>query len=315
MEMMKAVRIHEYGGSEVLVYEDAPRPEPGPDDLLVRVRAASVNPVDWNMREGYLRQWVDLPLPATLGSDLAGDVVALGAQVRGFQVGDAVFGLTNMRVGAHAEYAAAPHSELALKPPALDYETAAAAGLSALAAWQALMEMAHLTAGQSVLIHAAAGGVGAFAVQFARLRGARVVGTASRGNVEFVRSLGADDVIDYTTTPFEEVVRDIDVVLDLVGGETQDRSWQVLKPGGVLLAALGLSPTAQQAAAAVGARGEMIVTQPNAGQERQIAELIAAGQVRPVVSMILPLSAARQAYDLSQSRHTRGKIVLRIGDA
>jgi NADPH:quinone reductase-like Zn-dependent oxidoreductase len=315
MEMMKAVRIHEYGGSEVLVYEDAPRPEPGPDDLLVRVRAASVNPVDWNMREGYLRQWVDLPLPAILGSDLAGDVVALGAQVEGFQVGDAVFGLSNMSVGTHAEYVAAPHSELALKPSALDYEMAAAAGLSALAAWQALMEMAHLTAGQSVLIHAAAGGVGAFAVQFARLRGARVVGTASRGNVEFVRSLGADEVIDYTTTPFEEVVRDVDVVLDLVGGETQDRSWQVLKPGGVLLTALGLSPTAQQAAAAVGARGEMIVTQPNAGHERHIAELIAAGQVKPVVSMILPLSAARQAYDLSQSRHTRGKIILRIGDA
>ena len=225
METMKAVRMYDYGGSDVLVYEDVPRPAPAPDEVLVKVRAASVNPMDWKMREGYVRAWIDLPMPSTLGRDLAGDVVAVGSAVTDFKVGDAVFGSVHMGLGTHAEYVAVPAAELAPKPASLDYEQAAAVGLPALAAWQALVELGGVSAGQTVLIHAAAGGVGSFAVQIAHHLGAHVIGTASQANAEFVRSLGADEVIDYEHTCFEDVVHDVDFVLDTIGDDTQARSW------------------------------------------------------------------------------------------
>ena len=314
MATMKAVRIHAYGGSEVLVYEDAPRPAAGADDLLVRVRAVSVNPVDWKIREGYLRQWMDMPMPRILGSDLAGDVVALGANVTGFQVGDAVFGMVDMSQGTNAEYVTVAHTQVAAKPRSLDYNAAATIPLCALTAWQALVEQGQLAAGQTVLIHGAAGAVGSFAVQIARLRGARVLGTASPTNAAFLRDLGADEVIDYHTTPFEEVARDVDLVLDSVGGDTQNRSWQVLKPGGLLITLLGLEPGAAEAAAARGVRGVMQATRPDATQLHEIADLIDAGRIRPATHTVLPLAAARQAHDLSQSSHARGQIVLRVGE-
>ena len=313
MATMKAVRIHGYGGSEVLVYEDVPRPAVGADDLLVRVRAVSVNPIDWKIREGYLRQWLDVPMPHILGSDLAGDIVALGANVTGFQVGDAVFGMVDMNQGTNAEYVTVAHTQVAAKPRSLDYNAAATIPLCALTAWQALVEQGQLAAGQTVLIHAAAGAVGSFAVQIARLRGARVLGTASPANAAFLRDLGADEVIDYHTTPFEEVAHDVDLVLDSVGGDTQDRSWQVLKPGGLLITLLGLEPGAA-AAAARGVRGVMQATRPDATQLHEIADLIDAGRIRPATHTVLPLAAARQAHDLSQSSHARGQIVLRVGE-
>jgi NADPH:quinone reductase-like Zn-dependent oxidoreductase len=261
-----------------------------------------------------VRQWIDPPLPLILGCDMAGDVVEVGSEVTDFNVGDAVFGMVRLDRGTHAEYVVAAPNEVALKPASMDYETAAAVGLAALAAWQALLDTAGLQAGQTVLVHAAAGGVGSFAVQFAHQRGARVVGTASAANAEFVRGLGADDVIDYETTRFEEVLHEVDIVLDTLGGEVQARSWQVLKPGGVLVTLIYLSPEAQEAAAARGVRGAMAATQSNTTNLRQIAELIDSGQVRPVVSAVLPLAAARQAYDQVQTGHTRGKVVLRVAD-
>jgi NADPH:quinone reductase-like Zn-dependent oxidoreductase len=312
MATMKAVRIHNYGGSDVLVYEEVPVPEPGSGELLVRVRAASVTPMDWKMREGYVRQWVDVPMPHILGRALAGDVVAIGPDVTGFAVGDAVCGTVNLMKGTHAEYAAVPAGEVMVKPAAMDYESAAAVSFSALAAWQALIEAGSVAEGQTVLIHAAAGAVGSLAVQIAKAHGARVIGTASAANAEFVRALGADEVIDYTTTRFEDVVHDIDLVLDLIGGDTQDRSWQVLKPGGILVSLVSMTPEAQEAAAAQGARAAMVATRPDMAQLQQIADLMTAGRVRSAIGTVRPLAEAREVQELSQTGHARGQLVLRV---
>lgn len=314
MATMKAVRMHDYGGSEVLTYEEIPRPEPGPGEVLVRVRASTVNPMDWKMREGYVRGWFDPPLPITLGRDLAGDVVAVGEGVTDFQVGDAVFGTVNLGVGTHAEYAVVPAAEVAHKPASLDYEQAAAVGLPALAAWQALVEQGGVGEGQTVLIHAAAGAVGSFAVQIAHQRGARVIGTASPVNEEYVRGLGADEVIDYTTIPFEEVVHEVDFVLDTIGDDTQARSWGVLKPGGQLVTLVYLPPGAEETAAARGVRATLIGTRPDPAQLRELTTLIDAGQIRPMVNVVRPLSETRQVQDFSQTGHARGQLVLRVGD-
>ena len=309
-ETMKAIRMHGYGGSEVLTYDDVPRPEPGPGEALVRVRAASVNPADWKMREGYMRQWVDPPLPISLGSDLAGDVVALGTGATGVDVGDAVFGMVPPGQGAYAEYVAVPSADLVAKPAALDYAQAAAVPLAGLAAWQSLIEAGGLARGQTVLIHGAAGGVGGFAVQIARAHGAYVIATASGANHDYLSALGADQVIDYTTTRFEDTVQDVDLVLDTIGGDTQERSWQVLKPGGVLVSLV--IPPSQESAAAHGARGVMVGTRPDAGQLRQLAALIETGQIRPEVTQVWPMAEVRAAQDQSQGGHTRGKIVLGV---
>ena len=312
MATMKAVRIHNYGGSDVLTYEDAPRPEPLADQVLVRVRAASVSPIDWKMREGYLQQWIPLAMPAILGRDLAGDVVAVGSDVTNFQVGDAVFGMANMSTGSQAEYVAVPEAEVAAKPGSLEYEVAAAIPNSGLAAWQTLVETGELQAGQRVLIHGAAGGVGTLAVQIAKMIGAYVIGTASGANGEFVRNLGADEVIDYHTTRFEDVVQDVDLVLDTIGGDTQERSWGVLKPGGMLVTLVGLTPEAAEIAAAGGIRSNMVSARTDPTHLRRIAELIEAGQIRPVLNTVLPLAEARTGYDMNQGGHTRGKIILRV---
>jgi NADPH:quinone reductase-like Zn-dependent oxidoreductase len=312
--MMKAVRFHDYGGSEVLVYEDAPRPSPKEGEVLVRVRAASMNPVDWKMRAGYLQQWVPLPLPITPGRDFAGDIVELGPGVSNFQVGDAVFGNTSMENGSHAEYVIIAAGQLAHKPATIDYEAAAATPLAALSAWQGLVDHMQVQAGQRVLIHAAAGGVGHFAVQFAHVLGAYVIATASPANIDLVRQLGADEVVDYRATRFEDAAHDMDAVLDTVGGETQERSWEVLKPGGVQASLIGFAPDAVAAATARGLRAESIGTRPDGSQLEQIAKLIDAGQVRPIVSTVFPLAEARQAYDLSQQGHVSGKVVLHISN-
>src|SRR5437773_10379703 len=225
---MKAVQIHAFGGPEVLQYEDVPQPQPRPNEILVRVHAASVNPVDWKIREGHL----SATLPMIMGIDFSGVVESVGNGVTKYRSGDAVFGQVADESGGYAEYAVAMESDVARKPEELDHIRAAALPVAGLVPWQALFDTANLTAGQTVLIHGAAGGVGSFAVQFAKWKGARVLGTASGAHVEQVRQLGADQVIDYRKTKFEEVARDVDVVLDTIGGETQERSWRVLKPGG-----------------------------------------------------------------------------------
>lgn len=310
---MKAVRIHSYGGPEVLSYEEAPRPSIGADEVLIRVHAAAINPVDWKVREGYLQGFIDYQLPVTLGWDVSGVVEEVGEAVTDLRVGDEVYARPDIaRDGAYAEYLAARASEVALKPRSLDHVAAAAVPLAALTAWAALFDAADLQPGQTVLIHAAAGGVGSFAVQLAKWKGARVIGTASGANHDLVRELGADEVIDYTTTRFEQAVRDVDVVFDTVGGDTLARSWGVLKRGGFLVGVV--EPPDQATAAAHGVRSAHVFIQPDKAKLTKLAELIDAGVVRPQVSTVLPLAEARRAHELSQTGHTRGKIVLRVAE-
>ena len=313
MTTMKAVRIHAYGGPEVLHYEDAPIPQLNPDDLLIRVRAAAINPVDWKIREGDLQGVLNHQLPLTLGWDVSGEVAAVGPEVSQFKIGDAVYARPNIeRDGGYAEYIAVKASEAAIKPVRLDHDHAAAVPLAALTAWQSLVDAAQLRAGQTVLIHAAAGGVGSFAVQLAKARGAKVIATASAVNIGLVMELGADQFVDYTRTRFEEVAKEVDVVFDTIGGETQARSWSVLKPGGMLVSVVSPPPAAT--AAEQGVRSAFVFIQPSGSQLDAIARLIDEGRMKPILHTVLPLYEARQAQVISQGGHVRGKIVLHVAD-
>jgi NADPH:quinone reductase-like Zn-dependent oxidoreductase len=308
---MKAVRIHQYGGPEVLKYEEAARPNLLPDDVLIRVHGAGVNPVDWKVREGYLKERVHHSLPLILGWDVSGVVEATGSAVSRFKAGDELYSRPDLaRDGAYAEYIAVREAEAALKPKSIDHIHAAAIPLAGLTAWQSLFDAAKLSSGERVLIHAAAGGVGTFAVQLAKWKGAYVIGTASARNRDFVRELGVDEVIDYQTTKFENAVRDVGVVLDTIGGDTQQRSWKVLKPGGILVSII--SPPSEDMAKAHGVRQAYVFIEPNAFELTEIAKLVDSGKLRSVVETILPLSAARRGQEISKSGHARGKIVLRV---
>ncbi|HEX8705167.1 MAG TPA: NADP-dependent oxidoreductase [Myxococcaceae bacterium] len=312
-ELMKAVRIHEYGGPEVLRYESIPRPSPRPDEVLIRVEAAGVNPVDVAVRQGYMRTMLWNTLPLTLGWDVSGVVEQVGAHVTRFKPGDAVFAYADVkRDGAFAEYMVLPEREAALRPRTLDAVHAAAVPLTGLAAWQALVELAQLAPGQTVLIHGGSGGVGTMAIQIAKARGARVIATGSAHNLEYLQSLGADQVIDYRATRFEDVVKDVDVVLDPIAGDTMERSWQVLKKGGILVSLLDSS--APKKAEAHGVRGAWFLARPEADQLTELARLIDAGKIRVVVSEVLPLKEIRRAQELIGGKHTRGKIVLRVAE-
>ena len=308
---MKAVSIYYYGGPSVLAYEDAPRPHPAPGDVLVRVHAAGINPVDWKIREGHLKGILHHTLPLVLGWDVSGVVAALGAGVTRFKVGDEVFSRPDIdRDGAYAEFIAVRETELALKPKSVDHVHAAALPLAGLKVWQSLFDAAALSAGQRVLIHAAAGGVGSLAVQLAKGRGAYVIGTASARNHELVRALGADEVVDHERERFETVVGPVDVVFDTMGGDIQTRSWPVLKRGGILVSIV--SPPSAEAAVAHGGRFAFVFTQPNAAQLAEIATLVDAGKLKAIVETVLPLSAAVRGQELSAAGHTRGKIVLQV---
>ncbi|MGQ0591382.1 MAG: NADP-dependent oxidoreductase [Gammaproteobacteria bacterium] len=311
MKTMQAVRIHTYGGPGVLKYEEAPLLKPGPGEVLVRVHAAGVNPVDWKIREGYFKGTMNHPLPLILGWDLSGVVEATGSGVEGLKKDDEVYSRPDIaRDGAYAEYIVVRETEVALKPKSIDHVHAAAIPLAALTAWQSLFDSAALSAGQKVLIHAAAGGVGSFAVQLAKWKGAYVIGTASNRNQEFVRKLGADETIDYQTTRFEDMVHDVDVVFDTIGGDTQKRSWKVLKKGGILVSIVG--PPSAEEAAAHGVRHASVFVQPSATQLTELANLVDSGKLRPIVETVLPLAEARRAHELSQTGHARGKIVLGV---
>jgi NADPH:quinone reductase-like Zn-dependent oxidoreductase len=312
METMKAVRVHEYGGPEVLKYEEAPRPKPGTGEILVRIHAAGVNPVDWKVRAGYLKDVIAYPMPMIPGWDLSGVVEATGPN-NGTRLrkGDEVYGHPDVvRNGTYAEYAVVPEWELALKPTSVDHVHAASVPIAALTAWQGLFDAGGLRAGQRVLIHGAAGGIGSFAVQLARWKGAHVIGTASGGNQEFLRNLGAETAIDYQKTRFEDVVHDVNVVFDTIGGDTLKRSWKVLKKGGILVSTV--EPPSEEEAAAHGVRAAMFSTQPSPDQLAEIAKLVDAGMLRPIVEAVFPLSEARHAQELSQTGHARGKIVLNV---
>jgi NADPH:quinone reductase-like Zn-dependent oxidoreductase len=301
---MKAERVHAFGGPDALQLDEVPRPEPAADELLVQVRAAGVNPVDWKLREGYM----NTPLPFTMGIDFAGVVESVGRAVKDFQSGDRVFGQASDETGSYAEYVTASMLAVAKIPDELDDKQAAALPVAALTAWQALFDTANLQAGQKILIHAASGGVGNFAVQFAKWKGAHVIGTTSAAHANLVRQLGADEVIDYRSTKFEDVVRDVDVVLDTIGKDTQERSWQVLKRGGILVSLV--QPPPQEKAAAHGVRGIIIRQKPRGDQLAKIAELVAEGRVKVNIETVLPLQKASEAQQLSQSGHAGGKIIL-----
>lgn len=309
---MKAIRIHGRGGPDHLVYEDAPQPQPGSGEVLVRVYATGViaNELKWDETyETPAGNKLVLPIP---GRDLSGVVEEVGTGVTTLSKGSRVYAMLGYgRDGAEADYAIALPGELAPKPRTLDHVQAAAVPLTALTAWQALFEHAGLVAGQTVLIHGAAGGVGVFAVQLARWAGAQVIATASARNRDFLRELGANEIIDYTTTRFEEVVHGVDLVFDTVGGDTLQRSWQVVKPGGVLVSIVSPRPSFAEAKAH-DLRPVWFVVEPNGKQLVQIGELIDAGLIRPIIDTVLPLSQARQAYEQGAKGHTRGKIVLRV---
>lgn len=312
MATMQAIRFHSYGDSEVLVLEEMPRPQAGAGEVLIRVHAAGVNPLDWKVRAGHVRAWLKHRLPLIPGWDVSGVVEAIAPDVSAFKIGDEVYGMLNVtRNGAYAEYVTAKTYNLAFKPNSIDHIQAGAVPLASLTAWQSLFDLAGLKSGQTVLIHGAAGGVGHFAVQFAKWKEAKVIGTASASNEDFLRELGADEVIDYSTTKFEEAVHDVDVVLDTIGGDTQQRSWKVLKKGGILVATLGIS--SPEAARQHGVRGEGVMVRPDATQLTQIAALIDAGNLKPAVTTVLPLAEAPRAHELSQAGHVKGKIVLQVG--
>jgi NADPH:quinone reductase-like Zn-dependent oxidoreductase len=305
-ETMKAIQIHAYGGPEVLQYEDVPQPQPKANEILVRVHAAGVNPVDWKIREGI----VPATLPMIMGFDFSGVVESVGSGITKYRTGDALFGQVADRSGSYAEYALTMESYVAHKPEGLDDIRAAGLPAAGLVAWQALFDAAKLTPDQTVLIHGAAGGVGSFAVQFAKWKGARVIGTASGNHTLQVRQLGADEVIDYRKTKFEEVARDVDVVLDTIGGETQERSWNVLKRGGVLVSLV--QPPPAEKAAAHGVRGFIVYQKGNGDQLATVADLVVKGKVKVNVESVLPLHEARKAQELSKTGHSGGKIVLEL---
>jgi NADPH:quinone reductase-like Zn-dependent oxidoreductase len=308
---MAAVLIREFGAPEVLRVEEVPRPEPGPGELLVRVHAAGVNPVDTHARAEGDRSVARVRLPYVPGFDLSGVVAAVGTGVTRFAPGDEVYAMLHLRRGgAYADYAIVLESEAARKPARATHAEAASLPLVALTSWQALFLTADLQPGETVLIHAGAGGVGSIAIQLARWRGARVIATASARNHDFLRALGADVVIDYTTQRFEEVAREVDVVLDPIGGDTQLRSLGVLRDGGRLVALLGLGQAARSPGR--GIRATAILVEPDSAQLARIGELIDAGVIRPVVSHLLPLEQAPEAHRQSETQRTRGKIVLEV---
>jgi NADPH:quinone reductase-like Zn-dependent oxidoreductase len=308
---MKAVRIHAYGGPEVMKFEDSPRPSAGRGELLVAVHAAGVNPVDWKVREGHLKEGIRHKLPLILGWDFSGRVEETGPGASRFRSGDEVFGRADLtRDGSYAEFLAVDEKLAAGKPPGIDHVRAAAIPIAGLTAWQCLFDLGGLEAGQTILVHGAAGGVGSFAVQLAKWRGARVLGTASKRHAGFVKDLGADVVIDYRSTPFEEAAGGVDLVLDTIGGDTQERSWKTLKKGGLLVSTVQ-TPSAEKAKTA-GARGLAMMAQSSPNELAEMGELAVAGKLRIPVETVLRLEEARRAHETSESGHAAGKIVLTV---
>jgi len=311
---MKAIRTHGRGGPEQLFFEDAPLPEVRRGDVLLQVRATGITPTELTWDETYQNADGAPRIPSIPGHEVSGVVERMAPDVTDFQPGDEVYGLADFpRDGAAAEFAAVRAANLALKPRSIPHVQAAALPLSALTAWKALFEHAHLVAGQSVLIHGGAGGVGSLAVQLARWRRARVIATASRRDTAFVRSLGADDVIDYHATRFEEALGDVDVVLDTIGGETRERSWRLLRKGGALVTLVSPIPTG--VAEQHGVRGVFFIVRGNRGQLDQISALVDEGRLKPVIAEVLPLARAREAFELGAEIHSPGKIVLQASAA
>ncbi|MBT2723962.1 NADP-dependent oxidoreductase [Bacillus sp. ISL-46] len=330
---MKAIRLHEFGGPEVLRYEEAPLPELKPGEVLVRVHAVGINPPDWYLREGYK----DLPpewqpavsFPFILGSDMSGVVEAVATDVQGFSIGDEVFGMVRFpsmgESAAYAEYVAAPASDLALKPAGIDHVHAAGAPMAGLTGWQFLIELGHNEAnpfqpeshrplplnGKTVLVNGAAGGVGHLAVQLAKWKGAHVIAVASGKHESFLRELGADEFIDYTKSPPEDIAHDVDLVLDTLGGPTTGRFLRTLKRGGALFPVfIGFSDAEE--AAKLGVTVSMTQVRSNGPQLAELGRLLDAGKVRVAIDSTFPLADARKAHERAARGHIQGKIVLTV---
>lgn len=306
---MKAIVVHEYGGPEVLKYEDAPRPEPKADEILIRVMAAAVNPVDSYIRSGRYNRG---RLPFTPGKDVAGVVEKTGASITKFKAGDPVYAFLGAGdSGGYAEFTTAKASETALKPKTAKFEEAAAVPLAATTAWQALVDTAKITPGQTISIHGGTGGVGHFAIQIAKARGAKVIATGSTAHQALLKELGVNQAIDYTKTKFEDVVKDVDVVLDTSRSDALARSYGVVKKGGIIVSITGQPD--QSELEKHGIRGAAVGVHPDAKVLEELAGLIDAGKLKPIVSEVLPLAEASKAHEHIETHHTAGKIVLKVG--
>ena len=308
LRIMKTVRVHEYGNAEVLRLEEMPVPQIASDELLIKIHAASVNPVDWKEREGFYHMH---SLPFTLGQDFSGTVEKVGSSVKGFKVGDDVYGRPSAdKDGSYAEFIEVKANEVALMPKTITYDEAATIPVAGTTAWETLINKAKIQKGQSVLILGASGGVGSMAVQIAKNKGCHVIGTTSNANFDFVRNLGCDEVIDYSSQDLSERLRDIDVVLDTVGGEFQEKAFKVIKRGGILVS-IASKPN-QETANRFGVRCEYASAGPNAHILNELRSLIEMGQLRPVIDKVFRLEDAKQAQNYSQSGKARGKIVLEV---
>src|SRR6266481_216173 len=310
---MKAVVIHEYGNPEVLKYEDIARPEPKDDQLLIRVIAAGVNPVDGMIRSGMFAREGNRAFPIILGGDVAGVVEKVGSKITKFKARDPVFAYVSLDdSGGYAQYALVTEREAALKPKSLSYVEAAAVPIVALTAWQALIDTARLSEGQTALIHGGSGGVGTFAIQIAKARGAKVIATASTAKQDLLKELGADVAIDYTKQKFEEIAKDVDVVLDSVGKDTLARSYGVVQKGGVIVSIVARPDKTELDKH--GIRGAVLSVEPNADELAEIGKLIDEKKIKVIVSQTFPLSDAAKAQEQVATGHTRGKIVLKVAD-
>ena len=291
-------------------YTDVPAPEINKDDVLIKVYATSINPVDWKVREGKM-EGLKLEFPFILGWDVSGVIEKVGADVTDFKPGDEVYGRPDIsRNGTYAEYVAVKANEIWFKPKSLDHKTAGAIPLAGLTAWQGIFDHGNLKAGQRILIHGASGGVGTFAVQFAKWKGAYVIGTASADNIQFLKELGADEVIDYKNEDFSKALKDVDVVFDTIGGETQAKSIEVIKPDGVIVSTIGIQNPDIWKAKHVEAIHYMAKSIPH--ELRQLADLFDEGKFKVVVAKVLPLKDVKEAHQLSQEGHTHGKIVINV---
>ena len=310
---MKAIVVHNYGGPEVLKYEDTRRPEPKEDQILVRVIAAGVNPVDASIRSERGAKFFGITLPFIPGYDIAGVVEKTGAKIAKFKPGDSVYAYLSLKDGGgYAEYAVATEVEAAPKPKSISFVEAAGVPVVALTAWQALIDTAKLSVGQTVLIHGGSGGVGSFAIQIAKARGAKVIATASTANQDLLKQLGADVAIDYTKQKFEDVAKDVDVVLDSVGKDTLARSYGVVKKGGFIVTLV--SRLDQAELDKHGIRGASLGVEPNSNELTEIGKLIDEEKIKVVVSLTFPLAEAMKAQEQVATGHTRGKIVLKVAD-
>ncbi|MGI4751229.1 MAG: NADP-dependent oxidoreductase [Janthinobacterium lividum] len=309
---MKAIQIHQFGGVEELKYEEAPMPNINPDDVLVKIYATSVNPVDWKVREGAMKQ-IPFKFPLILGWDFSGVIKEVGSEVKDFKVGQEVYGKPDItRNGTYAEYVAVKANEIAAKPTSVSHTEAASIPLAGLTAWQGIFDHGKTAAGQKILIHGASGGVGTIAVQLAKWKGAYVIATSSEKNIAFLKELGADKVIDYQQQQFEKELKDLDFVFDTIGGDTQKKSVEVLKPGGILITTVAVED--EQPFKAKNIQIMRFMAQSDVEQLKQMADLIDSGKLKPVIDQVFPLQEIVKAQELSAKGHTRGKIAIKVTD-